>query len=220
MLPITFGHAPAGVGILFQRLQAAFLEGFGQVEPELEDQGAFVGEHLLEAHIAFHGFFQIDIAALAIDPVEDGQAVPGTLEDADLAARWQDAPESPHGRAVVLLVRGFAHAVGLDVARIQPFIEQVHRLATTAAIDAADDDDHLETALSHQFVLGVEQGLAQGGQFLLVGFPVDFVADFRGFEHVFLPKGNVSRASQHASLPAARTESSAPSLSRASLSRK
>jgi hypothetical protein len=37
-----------------------------------------------------------------------------------------------------------------------------------------------------QLELSIEQGFAQGGDFSVVGFVVDGVADFSGFEHVRL----------------------------------
>ncbi len=155
--PVELGHTPARLGILLQRLQAFFLRVLGQVEPELEDQRAFVGEHLLEAVDLLDVLVERRRAGLLQHALHDGRGVPGTEEHADLALGRQRAPEAPHRGTLALLVRHFAHGVRLDVARIHPLVEQVHRLALARAIHAADQDDDREFAFLRQIELRVQQ---------------------------------------------------------------
>ena len=49
MLLVLFGDPPAGVGIFFQFFDALLLLFLGQMEPELENQGAFVDQHFFKA---------------------------------------------------------------------------------------------------------------------------------------------------------------------------
>ena len=48
-VPVPLRHAPGGARVARQRLQALTLRVLGQVEPELQHQCAFVGQHGLEA---------------------------------------------------------------------------------------------------------------------------------------------------------------------------
>src|SRR5256885_786104 len=78
----------------------------GEVEPELEDERALVGEHALEAvDLAdrAHQFLGRGILAAAADvrPRSPRAELP-----ADASLGRQRAPEAPHGRALALLVRG------------------------------------------------------------------------------------------------------------------
>jgi len=75
----------------------------------------------------------------------------------------------------------------VDHARVHPLVEQLDRLALAGTFDAIDQHDHREARLLLEFVLGFEQCLAKGGLFCLVGFLVDAVTDFGGFEHALAP---------------------------------
>ncbi len=158
------------------------------MEPEFEDQRPLVGQHLFEAQVALHRLLQVGHLAASVDAIDQGLAIPGALEDGHAPLGRQQAPEAPHRRAVALLVGGLAQAVRVDVAGVEPGIEQAHRLAPAAAVDPAYDHHHGKGPALDQVVLGVEQGLAQGGQLGFIGLFVDFVAQLGGFEHPQSPQ--------------------------------
>lgn len=177
-LPILGRYPPARFGVFLQRLETLALRFLGQVEPELEYQRAFVGQHALEVLDLFDMLAQLGGAALLHHPAHDGRGVPGTEEHADLTFRRQGAPKTPHGRTLAFLLRHFGHRMGLDMARIHPFVEQVDRLPLACAIHPADQDNDLEFPLFRQVELRVEQVLAQLRNFLFIGFFVNSVSEF------------------------------------------
>ena len=86
---------------------------------------------------------------------------------------------------LLLFVGFFAHGVHLNVARVHPLVEQVHRLALARAIHPAHQNDDREFSLLRQIELCVQQRFAQRGHFLVVGGFVDFVSEFGRFKHDF-----------------------------------
>jgi hypothetical protein len=71
----------------------------------------------------------------------------------------------------------------LNVARVHPFVEQVHGLALAGAVHAADQDDDREFGLLRQIELRIQQVFAQFGFFLVVGLLVDLVSELGRFKH-------------------------------------
>ena len=183
VLPVARGHTPAGVRIFLQRLQALFLAVLGQVHPELQNQRPFCHQHGLQALGAFQALRQVGCIGAALHAVENRPGVPGAQKHADPALGWQRSPEAPHHRAGEFLIRRFAHAVGLDKARVHPFVKQVDGLATSGAVDAAHQNNDRELGQSGQIHLCFEQVLAQLGHLRLVTGFVNGVAEFSGFKH-------------------------------------
>ena len=183
MLPVALGHAPARLRVLLQCLQALLLALLGEVEPELEDERALVGEHLLEAHVLFHRLVERGVAGLAVGARQNRLRVPRAEEDANAALGRQLAPEVRHRRVPALVLGRLGQGVGGDVARVHPFLEQVDGLALAGAVHAVDEDEHGKARRVEQLVLRPEQRLAQLRQLALVGALVDRVAKLGGFEH-------------------------------------
>ena len=69
------------------------------------------------------------------------------------------------------------------MARVQPLVELVDRLALAGAVDPGDHDDRREVPPLDQVELGVQQPLPELGLFGLVDLLVDDVGQRRGFEH-------------------------------------
>jgi hypothetical protein len=182
LLPVQRADAPAVQRVVLQRLEPRLHLLLGQVEPELDDQRAFVAQHLLQALGAGDGLVEHGVLERPCTrPAASGCT---SCRRTRPSALWRQGPPVAPGRwarqlFVGLLVEG-AH---LDQARVHPLVEQLDRLALAGAFDAVDQHDHRETRLLLEFVLGFEQGLAQGGHFGVVGFLVDAVTDFGGFEH-------------------------------------
>jgi hypothetical protein len=153
------------------------------MEPELEDERALVGKHFLEAYDLVQRLGQPFVLDLAVGALDDGVGIPGAEVDTDLAFRRQGTPVAPHVGALGFLVRWRAESMRMDVSRVHPFVEQVGGFALAGAIDTADEDDDGKFLRLGQVVLGVEQGLAQGGHFVFVGLLVYGMAEFGRFEH-------------------------------------
>ncbi len=157
------------------------------MEPELENQRAFIGEHALEVH----GFLERELEPVLGDPpgdaIDDEIGVPGTEQDADLSPGRQRAPISPHPRALALFIGGRAERMRQYVARIHPCVQNVDRLAFARAIHAADNDNDGERLVRQQLVLDLEQRFAQRGFRAFIGAVADAVADLCGFEHARFP---------------------------------
>ncbi len=155
--PVALGDAPARLGVLLQRFEACFLFFFGKVQPEFDDECTFVGQHLLHALGALQALVEFSRLGVTHRAVQDRPCVPGAHEHADLALGGQGAPEAPHHGAFHLFVGWLAHAVGLDEARVHPLVEQVHRLAASRAVHAADEDDDGKFRFLRQIELRIQQ---------------------------------------------------------------
>src|SRR5439155_1050792 len=80
-------------------LQSLLLRRFGQMDPELEQHEAFVGEHLLVLADRLHARVHLIRVDFALHMSEHRFVVPGVHQDADLALRRQRAPIAPCGRS-------------------------------------------------------------------------------------------------------------------------
>ena len=186
LLPIQRADTPTVQRIVLERSQTLKHALLGQVEPELEDQHAFIAEHALQTLRTADGQLQIDLADAAVNTVFQHLAVPVAEEDAGLPLGRHPSPVTPCRRMRKLLVAGYIEAVDANQARIHPFVEQLDRLALARPFDPVDQDQHRKTRLLTEPVLRVQQGLAQERHFGVVGGLVDAVADFRRLEHRFL----------------------------------
>jgi hypothetical protein len=72
------------------------------------------------------------------------------------------------------------------MARIHPFVQQVHRLALARAVEAADEDQQREFGLFEQPVLRLQERLAQRGLLAAVARLADAMSYFSRFEHAHL----------------------------------
>jgi len=128
-------------------------------------------EHALKAQKVIEVTVEVIAVFAAIDVHTHGVAVPRAKKCADGAARRQLAPIAPHRRAFKFFISGFAKRMGVDVARVHPEVERVHRFAFSRAIDAGNDQNDRERLFVAQLKLYVEQLLTQlGDLFFVVGF--------------------------------------------------
>ena len=72
----------------------------------------------------------------------------------------------------------------VNMPRIHPLIEQIHRLALAGAFDAGDQDQHGEATLLLEVKLRVKQCLPQLCFLAAVDGLVDVMLQLGGFEHV------------------------------------
>ena len=153
-------------GVTRQRVSLSFLERdeplllrlLGEVEPELHEDRAVVDEHLLERPDPIEIGGELAVGHPIHHPADNRVGVPAAEEHADLPLRWERPPEAPHLGAEALGLGGGAERAGSHVARIEPFIEQVHRLALARAVDAVDEHDDREGLVGEELVLCLEGG--------------------------------------------------------------
>ena len=181
--PAFLGHTPSRARIVLDGLETLLLRRFGKVKPELEHQRAFVDQHGLEAVDLVHALVEITLRQLTTDTLGDRIRVPGTGEDADPSLGWQRAPETPHVRALALLVGRRGKSQRREVTWVHPLVEYVDRLAFARAVDTTDQDDDRKLAVLAQIELGVEQRRTQLRLLVAEGFLVNGVAKFCRFEH-------------------------------------
>ena len=86
--PVRILHPPACLRVLFQSLQTFLLCLFREVKPELDDQSAFIDEHLFKTVDFVNALGKFRCLALAYHPIDDGICVPGTEKDADFPLGW------------------------------------------------------------------------------------------------------------------------------------
>src|SRR3546814_14310312 len=67
LLPVQRADAPAVQRVVLESLEPGFHLFLGQVEPELEDQCAFVAEHFLQALSAIDGLIEPWVLDLAMN---------------------------------------------------------------------------------------------------------------------------------------------------------
>ena len=182
-LPVLAGDAPGGGGIVLELLQSLLLSRFGQMDPELEQHEAFVGEHLLVLADRLHARVHLIRVDFALHMSEHRFVVPGVHQDADLALRRQRAPIAPCGRSRGLFGSAWAERDHVNVPRVHPFGQLVGRFSATPALDPGDDQEQRTAAGLRQIELGVEQQLAELWLLARINPLGNRVADFGGFEH-------------------------------------
>ena len=153
------------------------------MEPELEEHRAFGDQHALEAADAAQALLEARALVAAHDAAQDRIGVPRAEDDADLSLRRHRLPETPHLGAVALDVAQRAEGVGVDVARVHPFVEEVHGLALAGAVDAVHEHDDGERLVRKELVLRLEQLRAELLRLLVVRGVVDLVTELGGLEH-------------------------------------
>ena len=169
--------------LLVRFLQALLLLGLRDVEPVLEQQHAFVGEHLLEARHLRDLVRELVVAGLAAHAAHDRLGVPGAEEHPDLALRRQRVPVAPGLGPLALVLRRLAEAARLHVARIHPLVEEIHRLAAARALHPGDQDQDSEAAVGEHARLRREELLAQLRLLAFVKAFFDLVGEVRRLEH-------------------------------------
>ena len=124
-----------------QRFQALLLRLPIEMHPELEDQGAVVGEGPLERGNAREAPVERARPDAPVGAVQQGRGIPGAEEEPEAPARRQVAPVAPELGALPFLLGQPVIGVGDDSARIEPFREQVDRFPLARAVDAGEQHD-------------------------------------------------------------------------------
>ncbi|RMM94035.1 hypothetical protein ALQ68_102614 [Pseudomonas savastanoi pv. glycinea] len=192
LLPVQRADAPAVQRIILEGFEAQLHLLLGQVEPEFEDQRAFVTEHLFQALGTADGLIEHRVLETPVDPALQHLAIPVTKEDSHAPLGRQLSPVTPGGWMGQLFVGLLIEGAYLDQARVHPFAEQFDGLTLACALYAVDQHDDLPTGLLVQVYLRFQQGFAQLGQSSFVGLVVNGMTDFSGFKHAQLLIGDGS----------------------------
>ena len=182
-LPVVARRAPGKARVAFDRLQASFLLGLGQVDPELEQHQPFVAQHLLVLADRLQMRLEPIVVDAAVHPRPHRLVVPGVHEYPDPAARRQRLPIAPRAGVDRFLGRALAERDHLDVARIHPCRQRVGRLAAAGAVDAGNDDQHRSPPDARQLELREQQRFPEPGLLPRIHIFRDAMADLRRFEH-------------------------------------
>ncbi|MNJ34118.1 hypothetical protein D3C77_288170 [compost metagenome] len=159
LLPVQRADTPAVQRVVLERLEPGLHLFLGQVEPELEDQRAFVTEHFFQALGTANGLVEYGILELAMHPALQHLAVPVAEKHANAPLGRQCAPVAPGRWPGKLLIGLLVEGAHFDQARVHPLVEQLYRLALAGAFNAVDQHNHRETRLLLEFELRLEQGL-------------------------------------------------------------
>jgi len=164
--------------IVLQRIESGVHPVLGQVQPELEDQRAFVAQHPLQTLRPCDGEFELGAVDTAMHPVLEHLAVPVAEEDPGMPLRRQPPPETPGQRTGQFFVARHIEAVDPNQPRVHPFVQQLDGLALARPLDAVDQDEHRKTRLRLEPILRLQQRLSQLWHRGVIGFLVDGVTDF------------------------------------------
>ncbi|RMN28854.1 hypothetical protein ALQ62_05520 [Pseudomonas coronafaciens pv. zizaniae] len=192
LLPVQRADAPAVQRVILEGLEAQLHLFFGQVKPELEDQRAFVTEHLFKAFGTADGLIEYRILVAAMHTILKHLAVPVAKENAHAPLGRQLSPVPPGRRVRQFFVGLLVEGAHLYQARVHPFVEQFDGLALASAFYAIDQHNDLPPGLLVKVYLRFQQRLAQLGQGRLVGFIVNGMTDFSRFKHAQLLMGGGS----------------------------
>ncbi|MEN9634444.1 MAG: hypothetical protein RL077_2848 [Verrucomicrobiota bacterium] len=140
VFPVVGGDAPGGGGIILEIVEALGLIFGGELEPDLDDQGAVVGEEALEVTHMPQGLGEEGEFATRDGGLLEGIRMPAACVDGDAAAEGEGTPVAPHEWALALLVAEIMEGKGLNSAGIQPAVEQINDLALARGVVTSDDE--------------------------------------------------------------------------------
>ena len=164
--PVPLRDAPVVARMLLQRLQALLLRVSVEMHPELEDQGAVVGERPLERRDAREAPVERRLADAPVGAVHQRRGIPGAEEEPEAPALRQVAPVAPELGPLAFLLGQPVVGVGDDPARVQPLGEQVDRLALAPAVDSGEQHDRGKVRVRER-ALGLDQRDPERGPLLL-----------------------------------------------------
>ena len=167
MLPILGLDVPGFHRVLLDFLEALLLLLLADVQEELHDPVAVVGQCALEIRDVLVGRAPGLLGSELLDAFHQHTAVPAPVEDGDFSIVRNLLPESPEPGHVGLVGPRAADRVKLEAARFQPFGQGIDGGAFAGRVPAFEDDDGRDLGLP-TCLLDLEQAVAQDGNALLV----------------------------------------------------
>src|SRR3954469_12613635 len=123
-------------------LEAPELLVLADGEPELDHDDAGAVELLLEVVDLAVGPQPLSRAGEALHPLDQDPAVPGAVEDRDVALARHVAPEAPEVGAGLLLVGGRSDGVDPEAPRVERRRRAADAAALAGRVVALEDGDH------------------------------------------------------------------------------
>src|SRR5689334_12890487 len=121
--------------------EAVVLLRLGDVEEELDDQGAARRQLRFELVDLVIGAAPFGLGGEALDPLDKDAAVPAAVEDRDLARRGQALPEAPEIMMRLLLGAGRGDRPDAEAARVAFRDHALDRPALPRRVPALAGDD-------------------------------------------------------------------------------
>src|ERR1700694_5820227 len=155
------------------------------MDPEFEQQSAFVAEHLLVLAYGLHVRMETVVVDLAAPTrcFAHRFVVPGVEKDSELALGRKRTPIPPRRRSLRLLGRARTERDDADMTRIHPFGQLVRGFAAAARVNPRKNDQNRAAPGLGKIELRVPQRLAQRRLLASIGLLRDLVTYFRRFEH-------------------------------------
>src|SRR4051812_4822219 len=160
--PVLVGQLPTLERILLTALESLQLLLVGDVEPELDQDRALVGEGPLETVDLVVGPQPLLPRSQLLDPLDEDASVPGAIEDRHPAPARQDLPEAPEEVVALLVVGRGGELDDADVAGVDLGDQPLDAAALAGGVPALEEDAdrRAELALADQAAEGEPQ-LAQ-----------------------------------------------------------
>ena len=127
--------------------EAAELFFLRDVDPDLEDDHAGLGQAGLEVVDLGVGAGPLGVLREALDAFDHHAAEPGTIEDREPAGRWHLVPEAPEIVAGLFLGRRRRRREDLVVRRVEQAAEATDRAALAGGVGAFEYDHRREALL-------------------------------------------------------------------------
>ena len=171
--PVVGGQLVALERVRAPLLEAAQLLLPGDVQPELDDDGAPVVVEALELADLAVGPLPVGARCQALDALDEHAAVPGAVEDGDAPAPGHARVEALHVVPQQLQRRGRTDRVHAHPARIEVSGEARDRASLAPGVDALDDDHRSRALLVVHPHLQPQQLKLQPLELLVVLDPLD-----------------------------------------------
>ena len=115
--PVLVGDLPLLFRRILPQLKAFELRFRIDVDPELENDRAVIGEFFFKLVDLAVGALPVVLAAVALDALDHDAAVPAAVEDGDVSGLGQARPEAPEVLTVLFVRRGAGNGQHLVAAR-------------------------------------------------------------------------------------------------------
>jgi len=187
LLPFLLAHPPRHGRVALQLLESLLLLLPADVEPELDQDRAAVGQLPLEVADVVHRRAPLPGVGVLHALVQHAP-VPGMVEDDHLAGARQNVPEAPHPRVVAIGLRGLADHLDLEAAGIEGLDQAVDHFALARRVPALEEDHHRHAGGPRR-TLRRPQTRLQLGVDLLVSLLGNLLFQIQQLEHVPLSAG-------------------------------
>jgi hypothetical protein len=148
--PVLLGQLPGLQRIALPRLEPLELLSGREVQPELDDDHALVGQRPLEVDDLPVGTPPLLFSGEPLDPLHQDAAVPGPVKHRHAAPAGQHRPEPPQEVVAFLVVTGRAELGDPDVPRVKRRDQPLDRASLAGGVPPLED--HADRRADLRFV--------------------------------------------------------------------